>query len=980
MRGSSGLAALLSWSGSASWTAAYPIEELRDSSNRVLQVDRDLRTHFRRSGSPVPGAWHPHAEKLLPPTRGQRSVAQLTEEQVAPHATISYVYPMMISRQQARYSRHTKRSDASFHEQQSTGRLGTSGRPGAIRRPRPNVYVYQGYWGDDGEWVDTEGPGHWGDDGEWTTDPEVAEEKSPWEVGEAGYWGPDGDWVSGPEAAPLPEAADPTKNPWEVGEAGHWGEDGEWISDLVPLLAEGQQGEDVDESRKTGISRCGFSWDDAAAKMGAGCEAGGWEGQCTPPEGTVDDPDSYWYGETYECFTDVPDLGELTSRGKCFQVSPATTDEWCESNCNVPGGECNPDFCKCEGDGERQDVFNVSAPIQQHDSSIGPDGLPEDDDELVKQVKREGFEHPSGLPGCTWQPPKGCKKTAQYQCIEGKQKGQCSGENWFGRPKECSHSCVHTALLPAAPYSALWYPGPLAREFKPDESQPRYNHTASKLSLLARGIDLSKSDVMLSATCKSKANQFVGVALYSPKYEGKARRLLRSCSRVGVCCKATLLRPDAFGKDALEGTDAFRYEVIASKPSFILGELESTNLPVVFLDTDLEFYSFPHLFVRGGWPNGGRDIAIFNFWGNETDPEHAGSPNTGSGVVFFNHTQRAKSVLIAWAEAMAWKENTRAPDDQVFDTILKAGGWLTRASFGWLPSSYLRTMPAYYRGISPVIDHDHGSAPGLLTHSDKKPHLPPIDHWELCDPDHGKKSHMHEAAPGPSVQTPHGEQEAPRQETERSTLPIATCTATNPELGEDDSDVRRDWSSWCQSQCNPPDGRPEDCATPEMTGNAMCVCKSKAEVDKEAKAQAKADEAQARAEAQAQAKAEAEARVQARAEAQAQAKAEAEARVQAEVDAKAQAKAEAEAEVQAEVDAKAQAKAQAKEKAEFEAAAEEEGRVWAEASGIKADQLCPGHPHVLRSSPSCTEERIASLATEAARIAAGTLQLDEGAD
>ena len=31
---------------------------------------------------------------------------------------------------------------------------------------------------------------------------------------------------------------------------------------------------------------------------------------------------------------------------------------------------------------------------------------------------------------------------------------------------------------------------------------------------------------------------------------------------------------------------------------------------------------------------------------------------------------------------MAWRENARAPDDQVFDTILKAGKWLERASFG----------------------------------------------------------------------------------------------------------------------------------------------------------------------------------------------------------------------------------------------------------------------------------------------------------
>jgi hypothetical protein len=43
-------------------------------------------------------------------------------------------------------------------------------------------------------------------------------------------------------------------------------------------------------------------------------------------------------------------------------------------------------------------------------------------------------------------------------------------------------------------------------------------------------------------------------------------------------------------------------------------------------------------------------------------------------------------VLTAWAEAMAWSTNTNAPDDQVLDKLLKEGGWLARASFGWLAS------------------------------------------------------------------------------------------------------------------------------------------------------------------------------------------------------------------------------------------------------------------------------------------------------
>ena len=43
-----------------------------------------------------------------------------------------------------------------------------------------------------------------------------------------------------------------------------------------------------------------------------------------------------------------------------------------------------------------------------------------------------------------------------------------------------------------------------------------------------------------------------------------------------------------------------------------------------------------------------------------------------------------------------------------------------------MPAASLRTVPAYYRGVDPVIDHDHGNPPGLLNHSEAKPKLPPV--------------------------------------------------------------------------------------------------------------------------------------------------------------------------------------------------------------------------------------------------------------
>ena len=55
-------------------------------------------------------------------------------------------------------------------------------------------------------------------------------------------------------------------------------------------------------------------------------------------------------------------------------------------------------------------------------------------------------------------------------------------------------------LLPFAPYYALWYPGPLAKEWRKGEERPRYQHNPELLTFKARGIDLSKSEVSPTLT------------------------------------------------------------------------------------------------------------------------------------------------------------------------------------------------------------------------------------------------------------------------------------------------------------------------------------------------------------------------------------------------------------------------------------------------------------------------------------------------
>jgi hypothetical protein len=476
-------------------------------------------------------------------------------------------------------------------------------------------------------------------------------------------------------------------------------------------------------------SRCGFSWDDAAAKMNPACEEPidcNWK--FNEPRGSWPE-DANW-----TCFGDLPTYGR-TFNGVCTaRQLGETSDAYCTHVCSsMKGYDCDHAACVCKRE-NTSGIWNPAAPIQAHDDSADPKDLPWKNSSLVAMVLEDSKRKPSGLPACRWKPGKkktGCTNTSQYECYLGESQGQCSGTSWVGNP-DCSHSCVHVSLLTPAPYYALWVSGVEVEGYREHERRPGYRHDPAKLTLERRGIQLEHMDVMMSRFCRSEENHFVGVALYSPAFRDKAARLVRSCERNGVCCKAMELSASAFGAGAAEGSDEYRFAAISVKPAFILSQLEATSLPVVYLDADLEFHSFPKLFLPGSWPGYGRDVALFNFWGNESDPQTQRTPQIGSALAFFNATTRARHVLTAWAEAMAWAPNSRVPDDQVLSLLLSEGGWLKRASYGWLPSSYLRLMPSFYRGVVPIVDHDHGSAPGK--HSSDKPRMPPIRDMELCSP------------------------------------------------------------------------------------------------------------------------------------------------------------------------------------------------------------------------------------------------------
>lgn len=373
----------------------------------------------------------------------------------------------------------------------------------------------------------------------------------------------------------------------------------------------------IDRSRKVPMdktmTRCGFNWDDAAAKVGPTCIK---DSDCIRPKASYE---TWPKDAQYTCYKDLPDY-ERGNSGDCVTLNPMIkTDLMCQTICNGVGGWCDPNICRCV---KNSKAWDISSPIQPHDDNITAADLPQKEHDLLIKVKNEYDANAAGLPACRWKPNKSCTNVTQYECFEGgDNSGKCSSESWFGKPG-CTRSCVHTSLLNSTPYYAIWIPGTKFIPFKTHERQPRYQHDAKMLTPEARGIDLFKNDVLMSRFCRSSSNKVVGITLYSPRYLDKARRLLRSCERVGMCCKATKLPGDAFGPKALEGTEEFRFQVISMKPSFILSQIKATELPVVFLDTDLEFQQFPNLFLPGAWPHTKDvDVALFNFWGNETLPK-----------------------------------------------------------------------------------------------------------------------------------------------------------------------------------------------------------------------------------------------------------------------------------------------------------------------------------------------------------------------
>ena len=212
----------------------------------------------------------------------------------------------------------------------------------------------------------------------------------------------------------------------------------------------------IDETRRTDIHRCGFSWDDAAVKASSFCSEA--HPECLAPPNTTDNKDSYWYGKHYFCYNDLPELGVRAGGKQCRHVSSDATDAWCTEYCSNMGTKCDPSYCDC-GDGgtgledsdpfKVPETFNMSAPIQAPIQQVNIRKLPERNESLIAAAIAQGEAQLSGLPDCAWKPELGCSNISQYECMRGANKGRCAGDNWFDRPDSgCTATRVKHVTAP----------------------------------------------------------------------------------------------------------------------------------------------------------------------------------------------------------------------------------------------------------------------------------------------------------------------------------------------------------------------------------------------------------------------------------------------------------------------------------------------------------------------------------------------------
>jgi hypothetical protein len=215
---------------------------------------------------------------------------------------------------------------------------------------------------------------------------------------------------------------------------------------------------------------------------------------------------------------------------------------------------------------------------------------------------------------------------------------------------------------------------------------------------------------------------FLVAAMSTPDYADRANRLAASCRKVGVPYVIYEV-PSVHRSISPRGVADERY----TKSSFIRFLLDEHRRPILYVDADCVFVSYPDLIERIA--AGQSDFAIYNWLADEhTDcfvpvkmhmpsgdvdrtrfyrfshaiDHYAPDQLICSGAVqFYRDTAPARALLEAWHETI--QRSPGAADDPCLDFAFNNFGREIGATPSWLPKAYARY--AWWIYEEPVINH-----------------------------------------------------------------------------------------------------------------------------------------------------------------------------------------------------------------------------------------------------------------------------------
>jgi len=236
----------------------------------------------------------------------------------------------------------------------------------------------------------------------------------------------------------------------------------------------------------------------------------------------------------------------------------------------------------------------------------------------------------------------------------------------------------------------------------------------------------------LDGSAAGGSGKFLVAAMYTPDYAGFAERLRTSCEQFRVphvLHEVTAVHSSI----SVQGSP----DLALTKPNYIRHLLERYRKPVLYVDTDCVFWSYPSRIDE--LIDQGANFAIYNWLADaendafypidvrlkgrviqdryfirshRVEVQSADQLICSGCVQLFDTSPAAAALLARWHDTIA--QHPRAPDDQCLDVAFNSGGaGMAGLHSAWLPKEYARVC--WWILTKPVIDHPQfpSLAPGF---------------------------------------------------------------------------------------------------------------------------------------------------------------------------------------------------------------------------------------------------------------------------